>query len=378
MVKKEISLYVHIPFCKQKCFYCDFPSYGGIEELMDSYVDALIKEIEEKAINYKINTIFIGGGTPSYLNIKNIEKLLDAINKLDLKENLEFTMECNPGVLEKEKLKAMKDRRVNRISMGLQSANDGLLSDLGRIHTYEEFLNNFNEARKIGFDNINIDLMFGLPNQTVELWIDTLDKVAKLNPEHISAYSLIVEEGTKFYSLYQKDKLELPSEEDEREMYVTTKDVLKKYGYYQYEISNYSKVGYECNHNKVYWNLSEYLGVGSSASSYINGERYKNINNIKEYIDRIESQRAVSEEIHLNSVEDSMEEFMFMGLRLIEGISVIKFKEKFSRDIDSIYKDIIEKNIIKGLLERKDDFIKLTEKGIELSNVVMSDFILEK
>lgn len=378
MDKKEIGLYVHIPFCKQKCFYCDFPSYGGIDDLMDEYVEALVKEIESKASNYKIGTIFIGGGTPSYLTLKNIEILLDSINKLDLKENLEFTMECNPGVLEVEKLKAMKKKGVNRISMGLQSADNNLLKALGRIHTYEEFLNNYNEAKKVGFENINIDLMFGLPGQSVKVYIDTLEKIAKLNPKHISAYSLIVEEGTKFYSLYQKDKLILPTEEEEREMYIKTKEILNRYGYKQYEISNYSKDNFECEHNKVYWRLKDYLGLGSSSSSYLNGKRFKNINSVKEYIHRINMNENVQEEVHQNSIEDNMEEFMFMGLRLIEGININTFEEKFSRTIDSIYKEVIDKNITKGLLEREGAYLKLTEKGIELSNIVMSDFILEK
>lgn len=374
--KKELSLYIHIPFCKQKCFYCDFPSYASIDYLREDYVEALCKEIEEKAINYKIKSIFIGGGTPSYLETKEIVKMLKSINKLNLSEDMEFTMECNPGALEEEKLKAMLDGGVNRISMGLQAVQNSLLKDIGRIHSFKQFEENFKLARQVGFKNINVDLMFGLPNQKEEEWKESLEIIARLNPEHISAYSLIIEEGTAFYKLWERNKLILPSEEEERDMYAITKNILKNYGYHQYEISNYSKVGYECYHNKVYWKNDEYLGIGSASTSFIDGKRIKNIEDVKTYIDKINSGEDVIEDVIINTLEDSMEEFVFMGLRMIEGINIDEFNKRFGVNIDSIYKEVIDKNINKKLLVLDNNNLKLTEKGIELSNSVMSDFIL--
>lgn len=375
---KEISLYVHVPFCKQKCFYCDFPSYATLETLMENYVDALCKEIDEKAKGYLIKSIFIGGGTPSYLEVNQIEKVLKHISRLNLKKDMEFSMECNPGTLEKEKLVAMFEGGVNRISMGLQAVQDGLLKDIGRIHTFRQFEENFKLAREVGFNNINIDLMFGLPNQEVSEWKETLETISKISPEHISAYSLIIEEGTCFYKMYNDDKLKLPSEDDEREMYEITKDVLKEYGYNQYEISNYSKDGFECEHNKVYWRCLPYLGLGSSSSSFMDGYRFKNIDNVKKYIDNMILNEVVEEDREENSKEDNIEEFMFMGLRLIEGIDKNEFKARFGINIVSIYKDIIDKNIMDGLLMECGYRLLLTEKGLELSNKVMSEFILDK
>lgn len=373
---KEVALYIHIPFCKQKCFYCDFPSYASLDHLKDDYVDALCKEIEEKVIDYKIKSIFIGGGTPSYLETNQIYKLLKTISKLNLTENMEFTMECNPGALEKEKLETMINGGVNRISMGLQAVQNSLLKDIGRIHSFKQFEENFNLAREVGFKNINVDLMFGLPNQKVDEWVESLETIARLNPEHISAYSLIIEEGTAFYKLWERNKLILPSEDDERNMYSITKKILKEHGYNQYEISNYAKPGYECYHNKVYWQCNDYLGVGSASSSFIDGKRIKNIEDVKAYIEKINNNESIIEEIIENSKEDNMEEFIFMGLRMNKGISINEFKERFGIEIYSIYKDIIEKNINKNLLVLEKDNLRLTDKGIELSNSVMSDFIL--
>ena len=375
---KKISLYIHVPFCKQKCFYCDFPSYAGKEDLMDDYVDALIKEMHEKCKGYIIKTIFIGGGTPSYLSVDLIEKLLSEIKKLNLDTNIEFTVECNPGVLFEEKLKVMKLGGVNRISFGLQSCNDNLLKKIGRIHTFDEFEENFNTARRIGFNNINVDLMYGLPNLTVDIWRDTLEKICELKPEHISAYSLIIEEGTAFYKMYEKNLLNLPSEDEEREMDKLTKDFLKSKGYNQYEVSNYALKGKECEHNKVYWKTEEYIGIGSSSSSYIDNFRVSNITSVKGYINNINTNKTVEEERYKNTREDNIEEFIFMGLRMIKGINLQEFNRRFGVDITSIYECQIEKNIRRGLLIIKDGNLKLTEKGINLSNNVMSDFILDK
>ena len=373
---KEISLYIHIPFCKNKCMYCDFPSFAGKDNLRDRYVAALIKEIKMKAEQYIIKTVFIGGGTPTYLTLEEMDILLSAIDKLKFADDYEFTVECNPGTLTFEKLKLMKDRKVNRLSIGLQSTNNSLLKTIGRIHDYKTFEENYNLARKAGFDNINVDLMFGLPDQKISDWTETLEDIVKLNPEHISAYSLIIEEGTPFYNMYNNDRLNLPSEDDEREMYHSAKRILEQNGYHQYEISNFAKQGRECRHNEVYWMLDEYLGCGSAASSYVGGNRYKNEENIEKYINDIENGKtSVEEEIH-NSLDDNMEEFMFMGLRMTRGVCEKTFEKRFGVKIDTIYKDVIDKHINEKLLVRENGRIYLTAKGIELSNYVMSDFIL--
>lgn len=375
---KEISLYVHIPFCKQRCFYCDFPTFAGKEQYREEYVNALIKEIDEKCSDYVIKTIFIGGGTPSHLETEELKKLLKAINKLKFKDNIEYSMECNPGTLSKEKLLVMKENGVNRISFGLQSCNDKLLKQIGRIHTFSEFLENYNLAREIGFNNINVDLMYGLPNLTIELWKDTLNQICKLKPEHISAYSLIIEEGTAFYKMYENNKLNLPAEDEERIMDKLTKNTLKENGYHQYEISNYALNGMECEHNKVYWSLEDYIGVGCASSSYINGIRKVNESSISKYIKKIKQNENVVVEEHINSIEDEIEEFIFMGLRMLKGIDLVKFKKKFGANIGSIYSKAIEKNIKDGLLILNNNNMFLTTKGIEVSNYVMSDFILDK
>ncbi len=375
---KEISLYIHIPFCKQRCFYCDFPTFSGKERFRKDYIEALVKEIEEKCSDYLIKTIFIGGGTPSYLEENELEKLLITVSKLNLSDKLEYSMECNPGTVNEEKLKIMKKYGINRISFGLQSCNDNLLKKIGRIHTFDEFLENYNLARKVGFNNINVDLMYGLPNLTIKDWENTLKRICDLKPEHISAYSLIIEEGTAFHNLYEKNILKLPSEDDERVMDKLTKEILKANGYHQYEISNFALEGKECEHNKVYWSLKEYIGVGSASSSYIDGSRFSNTTNINDYIEKINNNVSVVIDKYENSIEDEMEEFIFMGLRMISGIDLLRFKKKFGIDINSIYKEVIEKNIKDGLLVVKEDKMFLTAKGMELSNSVMSDFILDK
>lgn len=374
---KGISLYIHIPFCKQKCMYCDFPSYGNKDELMEEYIQCLIEEINIKCKNFFIHSIFIGGGTPSYLPNELMEKLLNSINKLNLRDNIEFTVECNPGTLTEEKLKIMKNFGVNRISLGLQAVQSTLLKSIGRIHDFKEFEESFSLARKTGFKNINIDIMFGLPNQTVEQWKETLKIVTSLEPEHISAYSLIIEEGTAFYEMYDSGKLRLPSEDEERKMYEVTLEVLKAKGYCQYEISNYAKKGKECKHNLVYWNSKEWIGIGSAAASFINGERLKNYSLIEDYINSVKNNNNTYEEIIKNTEKDNMEEFMFMGLRKIEGIEERDFESRFNKSIDEVYINVINEHISRGLLIRAGGRIYLSGKGIELSNLVMSDFLLE-
>ena len=375
----KISLYIHIPFCAQKCLYCDFPSFARKDHLRKAYIEALNKEIinlREKHNNLEINTIFIGGGTPSVLESNELECLLKEIAKLNMAKDIEYSMECNPGNLTEEKLEVMKKYGVNRISMGLQAKQDNLLKGLGRIHNYKTFKENFLLAKKVGFNNINVDLMFGLPNQRLNEWEETLREIISLEPAHISAYSLIIEEGTAFYNLYENDKLKLPTEEEERKMYHLAKEILEENGFNQYEISNYAKEGKECRHNLAYWNMDNWIGVGSAAASYINGKRIKNINSVEEYINSINEKGEAVEEIINNSKNDNMEEFMFMGLRKINGIDENEFKKRFSMNINDVYGEILNKYIGEGLLIRESGRIFLSEKGIEISNIIMADFLL--
>ena len=375
----KISLYIHIPFCAQKCLYCDFPSFARKDHLRKAYIEALNKEIislREKHNNLEINTIFIGGGTPSVLEANELECLLKEVAKLNMAKDIEYSMECNPGNLTEEKLEVMKKYGVNRISMGLQAKQDNLLKGLGRIHNYKTFKENFLLAKKVGFNNINVDLMFGLPNQSLNEWEETLREIISLEPAHISAYSLIIEEGTAFYNLYENDKLKLPTEEEERKMYHLAKKILEENGFNQYEISNYAKEGKECRHNLAYWNMDNWIGVGSAAASYINGKRIKNISSVEEYINSINEKGEAVEEIINNSKNDNMEEFMFMGLRKINGIDENEFKNRFSMNINDVYGEILNKYIGEGLLIRESGRIFLSEKGIEISNVIMADFLL--
>lgn len=373
---KEIALYIHIPFCKQKCLYCDFPSYASKESMMDEYIEALTKEIGDKAKNYIIKSVFIGGGTPSYLNKEGLLKLMEALKKLQYVNGAEITMECNPGTVDEEKFNIMKNGGINRLSFGLQTTKDSLLKKIGRIHSYSKFKENYYLARKCGFDNINVDMMFGLPDQTLQDWIDSLEEIISIKPEHISAYSLIIEEGTPFWKMYNEDKLNLPEENEERMMYEEGKKILEKHGYNQYEISNYSLTGRECIHNEEYWKCNEYLGVGASASGFVDNVRYKNIDSLSEYIKRINSNSEVIEEEIKNSLKDNIEEFMFMGLRMNCGINEEEFKRRFSKNVDDIYEEVIKINVERELLKRNNGRIYLTDKGMELSNVVMSDMIL--
>lgn len=373
---KEISLYIHIPFCKKKCWYCDFPSFCGKDYLMMDYVKALTMEIALRTENYIMKTIFIGGGTPTYLSLDCLNYLKEAMLKINKTIDCEFTVECNPGTLNEDNLKLLKSMGVNRLSIGLQAAQNEILKSIGRIHDMNDFTANYKLAREIGFNNINVDIMFGLPNQSLEQWRETINKVCKLSPEHISSYSLIIEEDTPFYNLYKENKLNLPQENIERSMYLETLKLLKEFGYNQYEISNYSKEHKECRHNLVYWNLEDYIGCGSGAHSFIENLRYRNEEKIEEYIMDINSKNNSYVEIKENTLEDTIEEFMFMGLRKIDGIKEQIFKNRFGKDIDFFYKEVIERHKDNGLLKRENDSIFLTERGIELSNYVMSDFIL--
>ncbi|MDD3223841.1 MAG: radical SAM family heme chaperone HemW [Clostridium sp.] len=371
---EKSALYVHIPFCKQKCLYCDFPSFCNVDFLMEDYIDALVIELKKIEGN-KISTIFIGGGTPTYLSLQALKKLKKVFLELDIDKKIEFTVEGNPGTFSKKKLEILKSMGVNRLSIGLQAVQDKLLKELGRIHNFNEFLESYNIARKVGFENINIDLMFGLPNQSFDDWKKTLNEVLKLNPQHLSCYSLIIEEGTPFYKLYNEDNL--PEEDLVLKMYEYTKEILKQNGYNHYEISNFAKEGYECRHNLVYWELLNYIGVGSSSHSYYNGKRYKNEANVKKYIEKINENGSAVIEEHQNSLEDDMEEFVFLGLRKMDGISIYEFKKRFGKDIYSVYGKVIEKYQKDKMIFLKNGRLSLSSRGINISNYILSDFIIE-
>lgn len=372
---KETALYIHIPFCPRKCLYCDFPSYSGKEVLMDEYIKALGREIEY-AVHGKIKTVFIGGGTPTFLSCSQLKMLGGFISKLDLIENAEFTVEGNPGTFTQEKLTILKYIGVNRLSIGLQAWQNKLLKKLGRIHTVQEFLKSYEMALKAGFTNINVDIMFGLPGQTLENMDETLENIISLNPPHVSCYSLIIEEGTPFYSLYSKGSSELPGEELEREMYLLCIKKLSAANYNQYEISNFAKDKKECAHNLVYWNAEEYFGVGCAAHSFIDGERYCNTKNVEQYINKISSGDFSYQDVHKNSIKDNMEEFIFMGLRKINGILIIDFNRRFGMDIFFVYGKIINKYTKLNLLIIDNGRLFLSARGVEISNTIICDFIL--
>lgn len=376
MKENSIALYIHVPFCKQKCLYCDFPSFSGKEQFMLEYSQVLAKDIESIG-KRRVKTIFIGGGTPTYLSLEDWSNIAKAIEKLNLEEDIEFSVEGNPGTFTEEKLSFLKNMGVNRLSIGLQAWQSNMLKKIGRIHTVEDFLRGYKLARKIGFSNINIDLMFGLPDQSLEDWKETLENVVNLEPEHISCYSLIIEKGTAFYKMFHDEKLNIPGEEEERKMYQFALEFLNKRGYYQYEISNFSKKNNECRHNLVYWNLEEYIGCGVGSHSYVDGFRYRKTENIEEYIREGKYEEISRLDEHKNSTKENMEEFMFMGLRKTKGVSVVNFKEKFKKDIYSIYGDVINKHVKDGTIIEKNNRIYLSVRGIEISNNIMCDFLLE-
>lgn len=379
--KIPLAVYIHIPFCIKKCEYCDFLSAAADENTKQIYIQALKAEIynfKQKANKYQIKSIFFGGGTPSSIEAEQIAEVLKSLWEVFEWKNekeIEITIECNPGTLTKEKLLCYRQAGINRLSIGLQSADEIELKLLGRIHTYEIFEENYQLARKIGFKNINIDLMSALPNQTLEKFQYTLKKVVSLNPEHLSVYSLIIEENTPFYSKYFS-KIELPSEEEDREIYAWTRTYLRENGYFQYEISNYAKEGYESFHNNTYWKRGEYVGFGLGASSFLTNERYHNETNLKQYIKSANNGKDLRREIEKISVKDAMAEFMFLGLRRIEGISKQEFLEQFQVPIDVVYGNAIKKMRQYECIEEKGDFLYLTEKGIDISNSVMCEFLL--
>lgn len=374
-MKDKISLYIHIPFCVRKCLYCDFPSFSGMESIFDDYVRMLCREIDETYSDYRgmeVKSIFVGGGTPSVLPPALLGRISDKIfSRFDVDSQAEITIETNPGTLDAKKLAEMKSMYFNRLSMGLQAWQDRLLKKLGRIHTADEFETNFLQARDAGFKNINVDLMFALPAQSLDDWQETLEKVMKLRPEHISAYSLIIEEGTPFFDMFDRGELKETDEDTDRKMYYLAKEMLSDKGYKQYEISNFAKEGFECYHNKVYWRTEEYQGFGLGAHSYADGVRFHNTYDMKEYL-RGEGFRLDKEFL---SLQEKQEEFMFMGLRMNEGVSEAEFLRRFGESMDSVYGDEIKELISEELLVKKDGRLSLTDRGVDISNSVFEKFI---
>lgn len=382
---KTVGIYVHVPFCKQKCKYCDFISFQNCENYFDDYFECLKKEITEKAneINSEnkkilIDTIYFGGGTPSIVCEKYIEEVLNKIYEYyNVSENAEITVEVNPGTVDKLKLERYFEIGINRLSIGLQSTDDKLLKMLGRIHTYKEFENTYDLARKIGFKNINVDLMIGLPNQSLENVHDSLEKIVQKNPEHISVYSLIIEENTKMFDLIEKGELELPDEDVERKMYWSVKKFLEENGYIHYEISNFSKSGFESKHNANCWNQHEYLGFGIAAHSYFNNIRYSNIDNLRQYIENWKNEQSVYNIVfheHQNK-DDMMKEFMMLGLRKIDGVKISEFKEKFVDNPIFVFRNQLNKLVEEGLIEVLENNIRLSDKGLDLANEVWMEFV---
>jgi len=377
---KELGIYVHIPFCKEKCYYCDFISFPKKEELMEKYVQALNKEIISKnnVNDYKITTIYIGGGTPSYINEIFIENILNSILKnYNVTENAEITIEVNPGTVNEQKLEKYKEIGINRLSIGLQSANNKLLKNIGRIHTFQDFLSTYELARRVGFKNINVDLMMGLPNQTIKDLEESIEIVIKLNPEHISVYSLILEEQTPFYKMFEENKIKLPTETKERKMYWKTKKILEENNYIHYEISNFAKKDFESKHNLNCWNQKEYLGFGLAAHSYLNQKRFCNTDNLEKYIKNIENNN-IDENIEIlekQLLKDTKKEYMLLSLRKIEGVNIKDFKNKFVDNPIFLYHKELEKLVREKLVIIDGNFIRLTKKGLDLANIVWEEFV---
>ena len=365
---KSLGIYIHIPFCVRKCRYCDFLSGPANEEVKEKYVAALLKEIEQNAEileNRRVETIFFGGGTPSVLNGSEIVRIMKRLRDfVKISEDAEVSIEANPGTVTKEKLLQWKEAGINRISFGLQSADNEELKRLGRIHTWEEFVENYQLARACGFTNRNVDLMSALPGQTIDTWKTTMERVTALNPEHISAYSLIIEEGTPFYEAYADHPELLPTEEEERAMYYETKAFLASKGYERYEISNYAKPGFECRHNLSYWERIDYLGLGLGAASLLGNVRKSNQTELSEYLKgNFDGEEEVLDEV------SAMEEYFFLGLRKMQGVDWTPYREQ--------YQKTVERLMAEKLIELNGDYIRLTELGIDVSNFVLSQFLLD-
>ncbi len=398
-MKRNLSLYIHIPFCVQKCLYCDFLSFDDtIYAKQLQYMDALRTEMklyQPYADRYSVKTIFIGGGTPSTMDESLIEAQLTQIRSVFRVDRFaEITIEANPGTLKYTDLLAYQSYGINRLSIGLQSADDDMLKMLGRIHNFDQFVAGYTSARRAGFRNINIDVMSGIPGQDMHSYVDTLTRVMEYRPEHISAYSLQVEEGTK---LAQDENLlgMLPEEEVDRRMYAMTKKILRTNGYERYEFSNYCQPGFECRHNLVYWTGGEYIGFGLGAASLFKGERFSNLRDLDDYLELMsEVAKLMTPDVDLLQLYDAatlklrcdntamyidrrMEEYMFLGLRMIRGVSRTDFKERFNKEMFDVYGPVINKYVDDGFLRLEEDRVMLTDAGIDISNVILADFLLD-
>ena len=390
MEVKEIGLYIHIPFCRQKCYYCDFVSFANRDDMIERYVNCLKQEIiqyaqENKVMSdhnlepkYILKTIYIGGGTTSAIPEKYIVEILETVKEnFEIKEDAEITIEVNPGTATKEKLETYKEFGINRLSIGLQAVQDDILKKIGRIHTYQDFLDTYNYARDVGFSNMNVDLMIDLPDQTLDNVKESVKEIIRLKPEHISVYSLILEKNTRMYEMIASKMVEIAPDDIERQMYWYVKKTLEKHNYMQYEISNFAKQGFESRHNMDCWNQNEYIGVGTAACSYIEDKRYSNVEALDEYITNIENKEPnknlILEEVL--KLEDKMNEYMMLGLRKIDGIDIQTFENKFHVNPIMKYCKILEKLNHEGLIEINANTIKLTNKGINLANLVWEEFI---
>lgn len=390
MNTKNVGMYIHIPFCKNKCKYCDFKSYAGKDDKIKEYIKWLKYEIAEVGIGNRIDyengkdklaiidTIYIGGGTPSFVESEYIKEILQTVRaNFTVKDEAEITIEINPVAASVNKLKDYMGSGINRLSIGLQSANNDLLKSIGRIHTYSEFEEVIKNARKIGFNNINADLMIGLPNQTLQDVKESLKKLFSFNLEHISIYSLIVEEGTTMFEEVENKRVVLLPDELEREMYWIVKKMLEQNGYKHYEISNFAKPSFESKHNMHCWEQKEYIGMGVAAHSYTNDTRYSNIDTIEEYIENYKNGKQVENFVFHEKQDKSskMNEYMILGLRQIDGVEIKKFKLKFGENPIYVYHKEFEKLVNDGFVEIDGDIIKLTNKGLDLANLVWEEFV---
>ena len=387
-MRKPVGVYLHFPFCVKKCSYCDFLSGPADRGTKKAYSDALCREIYSFGREYgtremisegekiPVDTIFLGGGTPSVMDPADLTRVMETVRKVfDVLPEAEISMEMNPGTF-REELLAFVKKSMGRVSLGLQSADDSELSRLGRIHTYSEFERCYAALRDAGISNINVDLMSAIPGQTLVSWEKSLTRILGMEPEHISCYSLIIEEGTPFFELLEKGRLDLPDEDEEREMYYLTERLMNAHGYHRYEISNYARSGRECRHNVRYWRRSPYIGFGIGAASLFDETRWSNTRDLQRYMSGSGSLSDIREEIQILSVREQMEEFMFLGLRMMEGVSAAVFAETFGCELDSVFGDACVRLISEGLLVREGDRYKLTSRGIDISNSVLAEFLL--
>lgn len=384
MTKKDLSIYIHIPFCYSKCYYCDFNSSTDKNPYVSKYIEYLKKEInlyEQTLKQYNLKTIFFGGGTPSYIDGKYIKEILEHIySKMDSSKLIEVTVESNPKTLDLDKLNTYKESKVNRISLGVQTLDDKLLKNIGRSHSVKDFYDTYELVRQTGFENINVDIMFNLPGQTIEDLIDTLKKVIALDVPHISLYSLSLEEGTPLFYMYEDGKLELSDEDVEREMYHRAIEYLKSEGYNQYEISNFAKANYQCNHNLAYWKLKPYIGLGLSAHSNINSYRYGNVKDFDNYFDLIDNFNFPIDTSSKETIDIDMEiaEYVMLGLRLNDGIDKLEFKNRYKINIEDVFNGKLEKFKNDGLIDENELHIVLTDKGLDLCNIVFMEILPDK